>query len=220
MDSYMAFNGSCFKVTWTIFKNHLLEVGLTQNQEIMALRTLTTVDLFYFNMCEDPHEFKFIEIAFGWVSSHVWFHTTLEGPGPHYMILEVSWDGLWTLICWALTISWSWLHPFFFFQMLIVQITQISTRSLDSHLKFLVLTRDFSFSTGYQITPFFGRANSQATCAEFVALRYKDEIVVCWLLISTTNMGSVWSTICKVILFLIKGRKKWNRWMTTSDALD
>ena len=29
MDSYMTSNGSCFMVTWTIFKNHLLEVGLT-----------------------------------------------------------------------------------------------------------------------------------------------------------------------------------------------
>ena len=36
------------------FKNHLLEVGLTQNRETMTLQTLTTVDLFYFNMCEDP----------------------------------------------------------------------------------------------------------------------------------------------------------------------
>jgi hypothetical protein len=31
MDSYMASNGSCFMITWTILKNHLLEVGLTQN---------------------------------------------------------------------------------------------------------------------------------------------------------------------------------------------
>jgi hypothetical protein len=31
----------------------------------MALRTLTAVGLFYFIMCEDPHEWKFIEIAFG-----------------------------------------------------------------------------------------------------------------------------------------------------------
>ena len=39
-------------ISWTIFKNHLLEVGLvTQNQEIMALRTLTTIGLFYFIMC-------------------------------------------------------------------------------------------------------------------------------------------------------------------------
>ena len=65
MDSYMALNGSCFMVTWIIFKNHLLEVGLTRNHVTMALRTLTTVYLFYFNMCEDPHEYKSIEIAFG-----------------------------------------------------------------------------------------------------------------------------------------------------------
>ena len=61
----MAFNGSCFMMTWTNFKNHLSEVGLTQNQEIMALRTFTTVDLFYFIMCEDLHEYKFFEITFG-----------------------------------------------------------------------------------------------------------------------------------------------------------
>ena len=37
MDSYMASNRSCFRATWTIFQNHLLEVGLTQNQETVAL---------------------------------------------------------------------------------------------------------------------------------------------------------------------------------------
>ena len=57
-DSYTASNGSCFMVTWIIFKNHRLEVGLTQNQETMALRTLTTVGLFYFIMREDPREYK------------------------------------------------------------------------------------------------------------------------------------------------------------------
>ena len=56
MDSCMASNGSCSMVTWTIFKNHLLKVGLTQNQKTVALRTLTTSGLFYFTMCEDPHE--------------------------------------------------------------------------------------------------------------------------------------------------------------------
>jgi hypothetical protein len=56
MDSYRASNGSYFMVTWILFKNHLLEVGLTQNQETMALQTLTTVDLFYFIMCEDLHK--------------------------------------------------------------------------------------------------------------------------------------------------------------------
>ena len=37
MDSYMASNGSCFMVIWAIFKNLLLQVGLTQNRETMAL---------------------------------------------------------------------------------------------------------------------------------------------------------------------------------------
>jgi hypothetical protein len=56
MDSYMASDGSCFMVTWTIFKNHFLEVGLTQNLETMALGMLTIIELFYFVMYEDPHE--------------------------------------------------------------------------------------------------------------------------------------------------------------------
>ena len=43
-------------VTWIIFKNHVLEAGLTQNRETMTLRTLTTIDLFHFIMCEDLHE--------------------------------------------------------------------------------------------------------------------------------------------------------------------
>ena len=56
MDFYVASNGSCFMVTWTVFKKYFLEVDLTQNWETMALRMLTTVGLFYFVMCEDPHE--------------------------------------------------------------------------------------------------------------------------------------------------------------------
>ena len=56
MDSYMASNGSCVMVTLIIFKNHLLEVGLTQDQETVARGTLTIVDLFYFIMRKDPHE--------------------------------------------------------------------------------------------------------------------------------------------------------------------
>ena len=43
------------------YHGHLFVFGwalpiLTQNLETMALRTLTTVDLFYFIMGEDPHE--------------------------------------------------------------------------------------------------------------------------------------------------------------------
>jgi hypothetical protein len=48
--------GSCFVITWINFKNHLLKVGLTQNQETVTFQMLTTVDFFYFIMCEDPHE--------------------------------------------------------------------------------------------------------------------------------------------------------------------
>ena len=54
MDFYMAWNGSCFMITWIIFKNH--QINLTQNRETMTLRILTIVDLFYFDMCEDLHE--------------------------------------------------------------------------------------------------------------------------------------------------------------------
>ena len=41
------------------------EVGPTQNRETIALQMLTTIDLFYFIMCKDPHEQKLIELAFG-----------------------------------------------------------------------------------------------------------------------------------------------------------
>ena len=56
MDSYMASTGSRFMVTWTIFENHLLQVGLTQNRETMGFQTLTTIDLFYSIMYEDPRK--------------------------------------------------------------------------------------------------------------------------------------------------------------------
>jgi hypothetical protein len=45
-----------FMVTWTIFRNHLLEIDPTQYHKTMALRTLTTTYLFYLIMCEDSHE--------------------------------------------------------------------------------------------------------------------------------------------------------------------
>ena len=37
MDSHMTSNGSCFMVTLIVLRNHLLEVGLTQDRETMAL---------------------------------------------------------------------------------------------------------------------------------------------------------------------------------------
>jgi hypothetical protein len=56
MNFYRALNESWFMVSWVIFKDHLLEVGLTQNWETVAFRMLTTVDLFYFIMREGPRE--------------------------------------------------------------------------------------------------------------------------------------------------------------------
>jgi hypothetical protein len=46
-------------VSWSLglfFNNHLLEVGLTQNRETMALRMLTSFDELHFIKHEDPHE--------------------------------------------------------------------------------------------------------------------------------------------------------------------
>ena len=95
-----------FMVTWIIFKNHLLEVGLTQNRETIALRTLTTIDLFYFIMCEDLHDKKCIEFFWLRTQSHMTSHYTWTS-----MTTKMMLEGVlgWPLdtFCWALTISWS-----------------------------------------------------------------------------------------------------------------
>ena len=96
-------------VLWSLglfFKHHLLEVGLTQSREITALRTFTTVDLFYVIICEEPT----------WIKTH-WNNIKLRAwsqMASHYTWgslttlhdFEGHWDRLWTLF-WALTISWS-----------------------------------------------------------------------------------------------------------------
>jgi hypothetical protein len=97
MDSYMASNGSCFMVTWIIFKSHLLDVGLTQNRELHGSERWQPLIYSIYHAWGPAWIYKVIEIAFGWGPSHIWLHTTLEGLWPHYMILEVYWDGLWTL---------------------------------------------------------------------------------------------------------------------------
>ena len=57
MDSYMdGINWIMFHGHLDYFQNHLLEVCLTQNRKTMALQLLTTIDLLYLIMCEDPHE--------------------------------------------------------------------------------------------------------------------------------------------------------------------
>jgi hypothetical protein len=56
MNFYMASNGACFMFIWIDFNYHLLEVGLSQNRETMALQMLATVSLFYFIMREDMQD--------------------------------------------------------------------------------------------------------------------------------------------------------------------
>ena len=95
MDSYMASNGSCFMVTWNIFN---LEVG-DQTQKLGDHGTPNghncLIILFY-------HVWGPTWIEIHWnniwltVRSHMTY-TTLEGPWPHYIILKVSWESLWTL---------------------------------------------------------------------------------------------------------------------------
>ena len=104
---YMALNGSCFMVTWSILKNHLLKVVLTQNQETMALRTLTTIYLFIYSIY---HVFGPTWITIQWNS--IWSRAQ------SHMTSYYTWGSITTLhdfggvlgrpsdtFFWALTIS-------------------------------------------------------------------------------------------------------------------
>jgi hypothetical protein len=119
VDSYVASNGSCFMVTWIIFKKHLLEVGLTQNRETMALRTLTSVGLFYFYHVWEPAWTK-IHWNGIWLRawSHMTSHYTWTSVTTPHAFEGVSGRSLDTFF-WALTISWSrllahvWSGPYY-----------------------------------------------------------------------------------------------------------
>ena len=57
MDSYMASNGSSFMDTWTIFINHLVEVGLTHNMRPWhSERSQPLVYSILSCHCEEMHE--------------------------------------------------------------------------------------------------------------------------------------------------------------------
>ena len=109
MDSYMASNGSCFMVTWIIFKNRLLEVGLTQNQETHGTLNAHYCCFILFYHVWGP---AWIEIHWNGIWLRAWSHMT-----SHY-----TWGSVTTLhdfggvlgrpldtFFWALTNSWSWL---------------------------------------------------------------------------------------------------------------
>ena len=108
MDFCMASNGSWFMVTWIIFKNHLMEVDLTQNQETVALRNAHNHLVFSILSCVRMRMNRiFIGIAFGWGPGHIRLHASLEGPWPHYMILEVVLERPLDTFFTALTTPWS-----------------------------------------------------------------------------------------------------------------
>ena len=102
--AYMASNGSCFMATWLNFKNHLLEVGLTQfnHRETVALWMLTTVGLF----CSIMYELIGIEVGEGPITYDFTQHwgsiTTLHDFGGD-LVRPLD------IFFWVLTISWSWL---------------------------------------------------------------------------------------------------------------
>ena len=97
MVSYMTLNGSCFMVTWTIFKNRLLKVGMTQNRETMALRTLTTG---WFILFYQVWGSVGIDIHWNgmWLKDPFTYDFTLHlRPRGHTRWFWRCWDGLWTL---------------------------------------------------------------------------------------------------------------------------
>ena len=98
MSSYMASDGSCFIVVWTIFKNHLLDVGLAQNLETIALQNAHSrcFILFYFVWGPAWIKSHWINIWLK-VRSHVTSHYTW-GPVTTWHDFGCGlWDNLWTL---------------------------------------------------------------------------------------------------------------------------
>jgi hypothetical protein len=98
MDSYMASNGSCFMVTWIIFKQPPLRgKPNTKPEDHGTLNAHNHWSSLFYHVC-GPTWINIHWKAFGWGPGHTRLHTTLEGPWPHCMILEVCWDDiLWTL---------------------------------------------------------------------------------------------------------------------------
>jgi hypothetical protein len=96
LDSYMASKVSCFMVTWIIFKSHIFEVGLAKIGWPWHSKRSQPLIYSIFLCVRTPMNRHSLKIVFGWEQGHIWVHSRLEGPWPHYMILEVGWDGLCT----------------------------------------------------------------------------------------------------------------------------
>ena len=94
-------------VSWSIVqfsKTTSLEVGLTKAGRPWHSHCSPPLIYSILSCVRTPE--NSIEMTFSRGSGHICFTFHLEGPWPHYMILEVSWDSLDTFF-WALTISWS-----------------------------------------------------------------------------------------------------------------
>ena len=99
MDSYMATNGSCFIVTWTIFKNRLLGYGPnTKPRDRDTPKSHNRWFMIFYHVWGPTWiEFNWNRISlrdrFHMTSHYTWGPVTIL-----HMILEVSWDGIWTLL--------------------------------------------------------------------------------------------------------------------------
>jgi hypothetical protein len=86
-----------FVVTWTMFKTaSWREASHNTRRPWHSPKPHNCCFITFYHVLRTLVNKKIIERAFGWEPGHIRLHTTLEGPGPHYMMLEVKWDGLWT----------------------------------------------------------------------------------------------------------------------------
>jgi hypothetical protein len=106
-------------VAWTIFKNQLLKVGITQNRETMTPQNLAAVCLLYSIMCEGH-----VWIKFHWITIQpkVWSHMTshyTRGAHDHTTWFWKCRGTTFGHLFWALTVSWS--HLFWALSLVILE---------------------------------------------------------------------------------------------------
>jgi hypothetical protein len=107
VDSYVALDGSCFMVTWTIFKNHLLGVGLPQSRRPWhseCSQPLVCSILSCVRTCVNRFSLKW-HLVEGPVTYDFTLHSRARDQ--HYMIVEVCLGRPSDTFFWDLTISWS-----------------------------------------------------------------------------------------------------------------
>ena len=104
---YMASNGSCFMITWIIFKNHLLKVGPNTKPRRPWHSESRNCWFVTFNRVWEPAWIEFIEIAFSWGLGHKGLHKYTWGPVPTLHDFGKCQATAFGNFIWALTTSWS-----------------------------------------------------------------------------------------------------------------